>query len=48
VGAYQDLIQGAVVGFVAVMSALLDGALNALVSIAVHNAFLLFLRIILL
>lgn len=37
VGAYQDLIQGAVVFALAVVCALMDGALNTLVCIAIHN-----------
>ena len=41
-GTYQDLLQGAVVLLVAMMGALLDSTLNALVSMAVHNRFLLF------
>ena len=43
-GAYQDLVQGAVVLLVTVMGALLDSALDALVGIAVHNRFLLFCK----
>ena len=42
VGAHQDLLQRAVVGIVAVVSALLDGALDALVGVAVHGIDLLF------
>ena len=40
-GAHQDAVQGAVVLILAVVSALLDGALNALVGMAVHGHFLL-------
>ena len=40
-GAHQDLVQRAVVLAVAVVSALLNGALNALVGVAVHSCFLL-------
>ena len=43
-GAYKDLLQGAVVGLIAVMGALGNGALDALVCFAVHNAYLLFLN----
>ena len=42
-GAHQDPLQGAVVGVVAVVSAGLDGAFDALVGIAVHGHFLLYL-----
>ena len=35
-GAHQDPLQGAVVGIVAVVSAGLDGTLDALVGLAVH------------
>ena len=45
VSANQNLIQGAVVGLVAVVCALFNGALDAFVSVAVHNIFLLFLEI---
>ena len=41
-GAHQDLLQRAVVGIVTVVSALLDGTLDALVGIAVHGIDLLF------
>jgi len=41
-GTYQDALQRAVVCFIAVMSALMNGALNALIGIAVHGLFLLF------
>ena len=43
-GAYQDLVQGAVILLITVMGALLDSTLDALVGIAVHNRFLLFTR----
>ena len=43
-GAYKDLVQGAVVGLVAVMGTLGNGALDALICFAVHNADLLFLN----
>lgn len=42
-GTYQDPLQGAVIGSVAMMGALLDGALDALVCVAIHSLFLLFL-----
>jgi hypothetical protein len=42
VGTHQDSLQRAVVGVVAVVSAGLDGAFDALVGIAVHGHFLLF------
>ena len=42
VGAHQDAVQRAVVGFVAMVSALPHGALNALVCFAVHERLLLF------
>ena len=41
VGAHQDLVQRAVVLVAAVMGALLDGALNALVCMTVHHKSLL-------
>jgi hypothetical protein len=41
VGAYQDAVQGAIVLGVAVISAGLDGALDALVGMMVHLFFLL-------
>ena len=41
VGAHQDLIQRTVVLMAAVMGALLDGALDALVCMTVHNESLL-------
>ena len=37
--AYQNPVQGAVVLIVAVMGALMDGALNALVGMIVHNRY---------
>ena len=37
VGAYQDLVQGAVVLGIAVVSAGLDGAFDALVGIVIHS-----------
>jgi hypothetical protein len=39
---YQDTLQRAVVGFIAVVNALVDSTLNTLVCIAVHVLFLLF------
>ena len=42
VGAHQDTIQGAVVAVGAVVSALLNGAFDALVSLTIHCQFLLF------
>lgn len=45
VSANQDLFQGAVVSLVAVMCALLNGAFDAFICIAVHSIFLLFFRI---
>ena len=42
-GTYQDPLQRAVVCFVAVVSALMNSTLDALVGIAVHDLFLLFL-----
>ena len=41
VSADQDLVQRAVVGVAAMVSALLNGALDALVCMAVHTIFLL-------
>ena len=41
VGAHQDLVQGAVVLTLAVVGTLLDGTLDRLVCIAIHNEFLL-------
>ena len=41
VGAHQDPVQRAVVLVLAVISALLDGAFDALVSMAIHSHFLL-------
>ena len=40
-GTNQDALQGAVVGFVAMVNTLLYGAFNAFIGMAVHNAFLL-------
>ena len=40
-GAHQDLVQGAVVLTLAVVGTLLDGTLDRLVGIAIHNEFLL-------
>lgn len=40
-GTNQDLVQGAEVLSLAMMSALLNGALNALVCMTVHLTFLL-------
>ena len=39
---HQDPLQGAVIGILAVMLALLDGTLNALVCMAIHGVILLF------
>ena len=36
-GAYQDPLQGAEIGILAVMCALLDSTLNALVCMAIHR-----------
>ena len=44
-GTYHDLIQRAVVGAGAVVSALRNGTLDTLVRIAVHCIFLLFIGI---
>ena len=44
VGTHQDLVQGAVVLTLAVMGTLLDGTLDRLVCIAVHNEILLEIR----
>ena len=43
-GTYQDLVQGAVVLTLAVMGTLLDGTLDRLVCIAIHNEILLEIR----
>ena len=40
-GAHQDSIQGAVVFGIAVVSALLNGAFDALICLAAHVVFLL-------
>ena len=42
VGTYQDAVQGAVVAVGAVVSALLNGAFNALICLTIHCQFLLF------
>ena len=42
VGTHQNAIQRAEVCFVTVISALMNGALDALIGIAIHNRFLLF------
>ena len=42
VGAYQNAVQSAVVGILTVVSALMNGAFNTLVCLAIHNQFLLF------
>ena len=42
VGADQNTVQGAEVCVLAVVSALLNGAFNALVCLAIHSEFLLF------
>ena len=42
VSTHQDPLQGAVIGILAVMLALLDGTLNALVCMAIHGFILLF------
>ena len=41
--AHKNTLQRAVVGLIAVMCALMDSTFDALVCIAVHNLFLLFL-----
>ena len=41
VGTHQDLIQGAVVLAVAVVSTVFDGAFDALVCVTIHIVFLL-------
>ena len=38
----QDLVQRAEISFLTVMGTLLNSALDALIGIAVHNLFLLF------
>ena len=43
-GAHQDAIQRAVVLAVAVISALLNGAFDTLVCVAIHRFFLLLLK----
>ena len=43
VGANQNTLQRAVVGIAAVMCALLNGAFNGFICVAVHRRFLLFL-----
>ena len=40
-GAHQDALQRAVICFVTMMCALMNGAFDALVSIAIHGSFLL-------
>ena len=40
-GAHQNVVQGAVVLGIAVVSAGLDGTLDALIGLAVHSSFLL-------
>ena len=47
VGAYQDLVQRTVVGFITVISTLPDSTLNALVCVTIHDFFLLLLRMVL-
>ena len=42
-GAYQNAVQGAVVLGSAVMGAFIDGALNALIGMTIHDPFLLLL-----
>ena len=42
VGAHQNAVQSAVICVGAVVGALLNGAFNALVSLAIHSLFLLF------
>ena len=42
VGADQDAVQSAVVGILAVVSALMNGAFNTLVCFTIHVSFLLF------
>ena len=41
-GAYQDSVQSAVVGILAVVSALMNGAFNRLVCLTIHYLFLLY------
>ena len=43
VGTHQNLVQGAVVFGVAVIGAGLNGAFDALISMAIHSRFLLFI-----
>ena len=40
-GTNQDAVQGAVVGIAAVVCALMHGAFNTLICIAIHTSFLL-------
>ena len=46
-GAYQDPLQRAEVGILAMIGALLNSTFNALVCMAVHSVFLLIFRMIL-
>ena len=41
VGTYQNVIQSAVVAVITVVCALLNGAFNALICVAIHNDILL-------
>ena len=41
-GSNQDALQGAIVCLVAVVGALMNSTLDALIGIAIHNRFLLF------
>ena len=43
-GANQDSLQGAVIGILAVMGTLLNGTLNRLVCMTVHNLYPPYLR----
>jgi hypothetical protein len=40
-GTYQDALQRAVICFIAMVCTLMNGALDALIGIAVHGSFLL-------
>ena len=46
VSTHQDAVQGAVVGLIAMMGALTDGAFDALVCMAIHVHFLLLFELI--
>jgi hypothetical protein len=47
VSAHQDPLQRAVVCFIAVISALMNGAFDALIGVAIHIIFLLLFKIFL-